>query len=198
MAVLDQIKNNKQEEENVYDPERAESISQEYYGDEDFLAEAGEGDEDDVPYDEDEDEAEEKPVNKTGTIILVTAIIVLTLAIGLLIYNMANQRSSQKAIKEWVAAYLYDQVAEDGTSLLTDDEIRTITDDVTYKIYSQLGQGGGDIGTLASSTGLTEEQVKTIIRDLDAAGVKGENGLEGCFCASYGYSSGLFGEAASS
>ena len=171
MALSELTKKPATTENEVYDPERAESISEQYYTDDDFLEEGAETDEDDVPYDVDEEEGEAKPVNKTGTIILVTAIIVLTLAIGLLIYNMANQKSSQKAIKEWVAAYLYDQVAEDGTSLLTDDEVRKITDDVTYKIYSQLGEGQ-DLSKFAQDTGLTEEQIKTIIRDINAAGIK--------------------------
>lgn len=179
MAVIDSLRNTSKEENTTsetFDPERNETLEEQYYDDSDYLQD-DDGEEDGIDFDDDEDGEGGEKTNVKGTIILVIAIVILALAGGLLIYNMANQRSSQKAIKEWVASYLYDCVAEDGTSLLTDDEIAKITDDVTYKIYTQMGSS--DIGDLASATGLSEDEVKTIIKELNAQGIDGKNGIDG-------------------
>ena len=134
----------------IDDPNASEEF--EYDDESDFLEENGEERES-----EDEDVGFiEKIKNNVPTTLIIVAIIVFLVGIAVGLFAINKASNTEQETKDWVAAYLYEAVSENGAGLLTDEEIQKISEDVTKQITLTVGENRG-------IEDLSDEELETLV-----------------------------------
>lgn len=134
----------------IDDPNANEEF--EYDDESDFLEENGEERES-----EDEDVGFiEKIKNNVPTTLIIVAIIVFLVGIAVGLFAINKASNTEQETKDWVAAYLYEAVSENGAGLLTDEEIQKISEDVTKQITLTVGENRG-------IEDLSDEELETLV-----------------------------------